>query len=220
MKPSIKSKVVPKMHSKAQLEKTVPSKKLQQTKAKGNGTVAEGQKKEKKWASVSLDEFINSNSENEDEDQSDVGSDEDLDEELSDMDEEGENGETEDNDSDAAEEEGEEDDETEDEEDDSDEDSENEQEAAKKHKQTLEKLKASDPDFYKFLSENDRELLEFDTSDSEDEAGGAVHKPPSTLEEASDDSDFEDKESTAKRQSNVLTQAMVDQWQKELQNNK
>ena len=81
----------------------------------------------------------------------------------------------------------------------------------------------SDPEFYQFLSENDRELLEFDTSDSEDEErGGEVHKPPrpDELEVGSDESDFEDEESSAKRQSNVVTQSMVDEWQQKLQGSK
>nr|CAG4638311.1 EOG090X02MG [Cyclestheria hislopi] len=92
----------------------------------------------------------------------------------------------------------------------------------KKHKATLEKLKTDDPEFYKFLSENDRELLEFDTSDSEDdnEKEDEVHKPPDELELASDDSDYEDKESAAIRKSNVVTQVLVDKWQENLKTDK
>ena len=94
-----------------------------------------------------------------------------------------------------------------------------EKSTVKDHKKTLSKLKETDPEFYEFLSENDRALLEFDTSDSEDEErGGEVHQPPNPddLEVGSDDSDFEDKESSVKRAANVITQAMVDKWQQEL----
>ncbi len=75
------------------------------------------------------------------------------------------------------------------------------------------------------MSENDRQLLDFETSDedSEDEErGGEVHKLPNPdeLEVGSDESDFEDEESSAKRQRNVITQAMVDNWQQELKDPK
>nr|CAG4636846.1 EOG090X02MG [Ceriodaphnia reticulata]SVE72822.1 EOG090X02MG [Ceriodaphnia reticulata] len=100
---------------------------------------------------------------------------------------------------------------------------EDENTAVKKHKKTLDKLKNTDPEFYQFLSENDRELLEFGSSDSEDdERGGQFHELPNPeeLEVGSDESDFEDKESAFKRQKNVITQSMVDKWQQELQDPK
>ena len=107
---------------------------------------------------------------------------------------------------------------------DSDEDSDDDETTAvKKHKKTLDKLKNTDPEFYQFLSENDRELLEFGSSDSEDdERGGQIHELPNPeeLEVGSDESDFEDQESSAKRQGNVITQSMVDKWQQELQDPK
>ena len=91
-------------------------------------------------------------------------------------------------------------------------------------KEALQRLakfgKNTDPEFYQFLSENDRELLEFGSSDSEDdERGGEIHElpKPEELEVGSDESDFEDKESSVKRQGNVITQSMVDKWQQELQ---
>lgn len=69
---------------------------------------------------------------------------------------------------------------------------------AEKHKRDLEKLKKSDPEFYKFLQENDKKLLDFNLSDeeNEDEVEGdkedkGVHEPSGTLDVASDESDFE-----------------------------
>ena len=142
-------------------------------------------------AGLSLDDFINSDRES-------AADDSVYDEDGADLDE-GDDGNAEDDDDDAGDE-----------------------SAAKKHKKALDKLATSDPEFYKFLSENDRELLEFDTSDSDSEAGGQIHKPPPTeaLEAASDESDFEDEESAAKRPANVITQRMVDKWQQQLQGDK
>lgn len=62
------------------------------------------------------------------------------------------------------------------------------------HKKSLSKLADTDPEFYKFLRDNDKRLLDFDVSDSEDDdekQEDAVHTPGEGLEVASDESDFE-----------------------------
>lgn len=183
---------------------------------------------DKKWAKLSLDEFINSSASEENTSSVEDGS------VLSDVEkEEEESGSEEEDEMDSGDEEIDEDDQEMDEEDEdmseADENSEDESgddldedAAIKKHKQTLDKLKNTDPEFYQFLSENDRELLDFGSSDSEDERGGQVHElpKPEELEVGSDESDFEDQESAAKRQKNVITQSMVDKWQQELQDPK
>jgi len=75
----------------------------------------------------------------------------------------------------------------------------------------LASLKDKDPEFYKFLKENDEELLQFDESSSEDEdedGEDKVHKLPEALEVASDDSDFEEEEesgTSTKRHNQVPT---------------
>ena len=56
-------------------------------------------------------------------------------------------------------------------------------------------LQKKDPEFYKFLKENDENLLNFD-EDSDDDGSsdkeGGAHQAPGQLEVASDESDFED----------------------------
>lgn len=212
--------------------KNVPVKKVINSKPlQSNGKSKTG---DKKWASLSLDEFINSSASEDDSSSNDAASaDGDEDSDISDVmsnEEEMEEEENEDEEGEIDEEEDgtdDEEDETDDEEMDGDDEDDSSDEfdektAVKKHKKTLDKLKNTDPEFYQFLSENDRELLDFDSSDSDDERGGKVHElpKPEELEVGSDESDFEDKESSVKRQGNVITQTMVDQWQQELQNPK
>lgn len=88
------------------------------------------------------------------------------------------------------------------------------------HKKSLQKLRQTDPDFYKFLEENDKKLLDFNVSDSEDdnEEEDKVHKPAEELEVASDESDFEVEGKEADER--VVTLKMVKSVQEQLHNTK
>ncbi|KAM8796404.1 nucleolar complex protein 2 homolog [Eudromia elegans] len=87
---------------------------------------------------------------------------------------------------------------------------------ASEHKDQLSRLKDKDPEFYKFLEENDRTLLNFDASDSsEEEEDEGVHVPPDTLEEASDEEE-EEVETVKKKKVDLIpvTLKMVENWKK------
>ncbi|XP_055561904.1 nucleolar complex protein 2 homolog [Falco cherrug] len=86
---------------------------------------------------------------------------------------------------------------------------------ASEHKDQLSRLKDKDPEFYKFLEENDRTLLNFDTSDSSDEEE-ALHIPPDTLEEASDEDEEEEHEKVKRKKATFIPVSlkMVEEWKK------
>uniref|UniRef100_F6YQR4 Uncharacterized protein n=1 Tax=Ciona intestinalis TaxID=7719 RepID=F6YQR4_CIOIN len=94
------------------------------------------------------------------------------------------------------------------------------------HQEQLNALKEKDPEFYKFLQDEESGLLNFednldlDASSSEDE--DAVHQLPDHLEEASDSDDEEeegddmDQENRKKKKLITVTEEMVQEWQNHL----
>ncbi|XP_039365202.1 nucleolar complex protein 2 homolog [Mauremys reevesii] len=85
---------------------------------------------------------------------------------------------------------------------------------ATEHKDQLSRLKERDPEFYKFLQENDRSLLNFDDSDGSDEEEKGLHTLPEMLEEASDDEEEEEEETVKRKKADFITVTlkMVEHW--------
>eukprot|EP00960_Hanusia_phi_P019459 574349-Hanusia_phi.AAC.7 len=75
--------------------------------------------------------------------------------------------------------------------------------AIAKHKQDLEKLKLEQPEFYKYLQENDKDLLNFDDSEDEGEEEG---------KETAGDQEEGDEDDGVK----ILTLQMLDRWNRSL----
>ena len=101
------------------------------------------------------------------------------------------------------------------------------------HKKSLRKLKQTDPEFYSYLKENDKNLLEFnlsddnkgDTDDDDDKSSlnesEIRHIPNDQLEVASDESDYEaDGDSEAKKDRRRVTLQLLKTWQEEIQKDK
>ncbi|XP_066902843.1 nucleolar complex protein 2 isoform X2 [Halyomorpha halys] len=89
------------------------------------------------------------------------------------------------------------------------------------HKKSLAKLEKTDPEFYKFLKENDKKLLEYSSSEEEEETKGfddegTVYKLPNLLYVDSEESDFED--DNKEKSKNQVTIAMVTKWRENLIN--
>lgn len=101
-----------------------------------------------------------------------------------------------------------------------------EEDEVEEHKKSLEKLKETDPEFYKFLKENDKKLLKFDVSDEEldgddnDDDDGKLHVPSGELEVASDESDFEGEDGEKVEEKGAITLKMLKKWQVAIQTDK
>nr|CAB3264387.1 nucleolar complex protein 2 homolog [Phallusia mammillata] len=106
-----------------------------------------------------------------------------------------------------------------------------------KHQKQLDSLKEKDPEFYKFLQEEESSLLNFaDFGSSSEEENDGIHKPPEKLEEASDsdldvtssddepgdegfvNSDEEDMEKAGKKKRELITvtDKMLEGWKSRL----
>lgn len=92
-----------------------------------------------------------------------------------------------------------------------------EKDEVESHKKSLAKLKETDPEFYKFLEENDKKLLKFDISDDEQEdEEHKVHIPSGELEVASDESDFEADDSETLIDERAVTLKLLKKWQTDI----
>ncbi|KAL3850067.1 hypothetical protein ACJIZ3_011949 [Penstemon smallii] len=81
---------------------------------------------------------------------------------------------------------------------------------AKEHIGTLQKLQEKDPEFYEFLKEHDKELLEFNEEDIDDDFESDEEEEETQIDQYDNlDGEAENGEEPSK---NVITTAMVDSW--------
>ncbi|XAR66259.1 hypothetical protein NMG60_11012425 [Bertholletia excelsa] len=89
------------------------------------------------------------------------------------------------------------------------------QQKAKEHMQQLERLQEKDPEFYQFLKEYDKDLLEFNDEDIDEDVETEMDEEMEEEEEA-DAVDIENRDAALvkeeKSSKNIITSAMVDSW--------
>nr|WDD38977.1 nucleolar complex protein 2-like protein [Fagopyrum tataricum] len=91
---------------------------------------------------------------------------------------------------------------------------------AKEHKKHLETLKEKDPEFYQYMLENDKEILEFsdddDLDEEEDDDEADMDDSEVQDDEDGDDEDFETEDVVSKkgekRSKSTITMDMVESW--------
>ncbi|GAA93909.1 uncharacterized protein L969DRAFT_92183 [Mixia osmundae IAM 14324] len=81
------------------------------------------------------------------------------------------------------------------------------QDDAKSHKLNLEALKTKDPEFYKYLLENDRELLAFDEDDEAERASQASMEQPKTKK---------GKDKAVMPDAIVVTKELIQSWSRQI----
>ncbi|XP_042437809.1 nucleolar complex protein 2 homolog [Zingiber officinale] len=81
---------------------------------------------------------------------------------------------------------------------------------AKEHVKQLQRLQEKDPEFYQYMKEHDKELLEFDAEEIDDEADTDVEVDADTHVAVQED----------KQTEKAITAAMVDYWCKAIKDYK
>ncbi|KAI8062132.1 Noc2p family-domain-containing protein [Gongronella butleri] len=83
---------------------------------------------------------------------------------------------------------------------------------AERHKQEMEELKKRDPEFYKYLSKEDAELLDFDMSDEEAGDAGSDAEEQEDDESAEEESDADDMGGFDDADLTTVTASMLASW--------
>ncbi|XP_062172581.1 nucleolar complex-associated protein 2 isoform X2 [Alnus glutinosa] len=91
------------------------------------------------------------------------------------------------------------------------------QSRAKEHMKELERLKEKDPEFYEFLKEHDKELLQFNDGDIGDDVDTDVEDADLQVDNETGRHDIAEKEEKPSKK--VITTAMVDSWCNSIQEN-